>query len=128
LERHTTSSLTQVRKYDRVTQLQRKGDAATEEVVLVKGFAYLVKVYLDLVVHYYILVRVSGGSFVLVRSLLRDIVLVEESILKKLCCVFSRTRVSQDKSCVYYGCLSFSDPYACSYCFNRLKLKNTIHT
>jgi hypothetical protein len=30
-------------------------------------------------------------------SLVRDIVLVEESILKKLCWVFSPTRVSQDK-------------------------------
>jgi hypothetical protein len=48
-----------------VTQLQRK-------VVLVKGFGYLVKDYLGLVVRYSILVRVSGGSSVLVRSLLRE--------------------------------------------------------
>jgi hypothetical protein len=46
-------------------QLQRKG-------VLVKGFGYLVKDYLGLVVRYYILVRVSGGSSILVRSLLRE--------------------------------------------------------
>jgi hypothetical protein len=61
-------------------------------------------------------------------SLRRDIVLVEESILKKLCWVFSPTRVSQDKSCVYCGGLCFSDPYACSYCFNSLKLDNTEQT
>jgi hypothetical protein len=99
-----------------VTQLQRK-------VVLVKGFGYLVEDYLGLVVRYSILVRVFGEI-----SLERDIVLVEESILKKFCWVFSPMRVSQDKSCVYYGCLSFNDPYACSYCFNSLKLKNTEHT
>jgi hypothetical protein len=46
-------------------QLQRK-------VVMVKGFGYLVKDYLGLVVRYSILVRVSGGSSVLVRSLLRE--------------------------------------------------------
>jgi hypothetical protein len=46
-------------------QLQRKG-------VVVNGFGYLVKDYLGLVVRYSVLVRVSGGSFVLVRSLLRE--------------------------------------------------------
>jgi hypothetical protein len=46
-------------------QLQRK-------VFLVKGFGYLVEDYLGLVVHYSILVRVSGGYSVLVRSLLRE--------------------------------------------------------
>jgi hypothetical protein len=54
--------------------------------------------------------------FYFVRSLLeKDVVLIDESILKKLCWVFSPKRVSQDKSYVYCGCLSFSDPYACSY-------------
>jgi hypothetical protein len=48
-----------------VTRLQRKG-------VSVKGFGYLVKDYLGLVVRYSILVRVFGGSSVLVRSLLRE--------------------------------------------------------
>jgi hypothetical protein len=61
-------------------------------------------------------------------SIERDIILVEESILKKLCWVFSPTRVSQDKYCVYCGCLSFNYPYACNYCFNSLKLKNIEHT
>jgi hypothetical protein len=48
-----------------VTHIQRKS-------VLVKGFGYLVKDYLVLVVRYYVLVRVSGGSSFLVRSLLRE--------------------------------------------------------
>ena len=48
-----------------MTQLLRK-------FVLVKGFGCLVKDYLGLVVRYYILVRVSGRSFVLVGSLLRE--------------------------------------------------------
>jgi hypothetical protein len=87
----------------------------------VKGFGYLLEDHLGLVVRYSILVYLLSGEI----SLERNIVLVEESILKKLCWVFSPTRVSQDKSCVYCGCLSFSDPYACSYCFNSLKLKNT---
>jgi hypothetical protein len=39
---------------------------------MVKGFVYRVKDYLGLVVHYYILVRVHGGSFVLERSILRE--------------------------------------------------------
>jgi hypothetical protein len=71
------------------------------------------------VVHYTILVRVSGLFFGYLLfgeiSLGRDIVRIDESILKKLCWFFSPTRVSQDKSCVYHGCISFSDPYACSY-------------
>jgi hypothetical protein len=85
----------------------------------VKGFGYLLEAYLGLVVHYPILVRVSDLSFDYLlfgeMSLERDIVLVEESILKKFCWVFSPKRVSQDKSYVYCGCLSFNDPYACSY-------------
>jgi hypothetical protein len=48
-----------------VTQLQRRS-------VSVKGFGYLVKDYLGLVVCYSVLVRVSGGSSILVRSLLRE--------------------------------------------------------
>ena len=77
-----------------MTQLQRKG-------VSVKGFGYLVKDYLGLVVHYSVLVRVFWWIFYFGEiSLERDIVLVEESILKKFCWVFSPTRVSQDKSCV----------------------------
>jgi hypothetical protein len=72
-----------------VTQLQRR-------VVPVKGFGYLVKDYLGLVVCYTVLVRVSDGSFVLVRSFLRETLY----LLKNLCWVFSHTRVSQDKSCV----------------------------
>ena len=39
---------------------------------MVKGFGYLVKDYLGLVVRYSILVRASGGSSILVRSLLRE--------------------------------------------------------
>jgi hypothetical protein len=112
-------------KSEEETQLQSKG-------VLVKGFGYLLEDYLGLVVRYPILVRVSGLSsdYLLFGeiSLERDIVLVDESILKKLCWVFSPKRVSQDKSCVYCGCLSFSDPYACNYCFNSLKLKNIEYT
>jgi hypothetical protein len=51
-----------------------------------------------------------------VSSLLeRDIVFVDESILKKIFWVFSRKRVSRDKYCVYCGCLSSSDPYGCSF-------------
>jgi hypothetical protein len=46
-------------------QLQRRS-------VSVKGFGYLVKDYLSLVVCYSVLVRVSGGSSILVRSLLRE--------------------------------------------------------
>jgi hypothetical protein len=61
-------------------------------------------------------------------SLERDILLIEESILNKICSVFYPTRVSKDKYCVYCGCLYFSDPYACIYFFNSLKLKNTEHT
>jgi hypothetical protein len=61
-----------VRKSWRVTQLQRRSDATTKEGVSVKGFGYLVKDYLGLVVRYSVLVRVSGGSSVLVRSLLRE--------------------------------------------------------
>jgi hypothetical protein len=54
-----------------------------------------------------------------VRSLLeRDVVLVDESILKKLCWVFSPKRVSQDKSYVYCGCLSFNDLYVYNYYSN----------
>ena len=97
-----------------------------------KGFGYLLEDYLGLVVCYSILVRVSGLSFDYLLFgeiyLERDILLVEESILKKLCWVFSPTRVSHDKSCVYCGCLSFNDPYACSYHSNSLKLKNTEYT
>jgi hypothetical protein len=95
----------------------------------VKGFGYLLEDYLDLVMCYPILVRVFGFLFCFGEiSPRRDIVLVEESILKKICRVFSPKRVSQDKYCVYCGFLSFSDPYAWSYCLNRLKLKNTTHT
>ena len=108
-------------KFEEETQLQSKG-------VLVKGFGYLLEAYLGLVVHYPILVRVFGYPLFGEISLEREIVLVEESILKKLCWVFSLTRVSQDKYCVYCGCLSSNDPYACSYCFNSLKLKNIKHT
>ena len=75
-------------------QLQRKG-------FLVKGFGYLLEDYLGLVVRYPILVRVSGLSSDCLNfgeiSLERDIVLVDESILEKLCWVFSPTRISQDK-------------------------------
>jgi hypothetical protein len=46
-------------------QLHRKG-------VMVKGFGYVVEDYLGLVVCYSILVRVSGGFFVLVRYLLKE--------------------------------------------------------
>jgi hypothetical protein len=85
----------------------------------VKGFGYLFEAYLVLVVHYPILVRISSLSSDYLMfgeiSLERDIVLFDESILKKLCWVFSPERVSEDKSCVYYGCLSFRDPYACIY-------------
>jgi hypothetical protein len=94
----------------------------------VKGFGYLLEDYLSIVVRYSILVRFLVYLMFGEISLERDIVLVEESILKKLCWVFSPKRVSQDKSCVYCGCLSFSDPYACNYCFNSPKLKNTEHT
>jgi hypothetical protein len=70
-------------KSEEETQLQSKG-------VLVKGFGYLLEAYLGLVVRYPILVRVSGLSsdYLLFGeiSLERDIVLVDESILKKLCC------------------------------------------
>ena len=56
---------------------------------MVKGFCYLLEDYLCLVVHYPILVRVSGLSFDYLLfgeiSLERDIVLVDESILKNLC-------------------------------------------
>jgi hypothetical protein len=48
-----------------VTQLQRRG-------VSVKGFGYLVKDYLGLMVRYSVLVRVYGRSSILVRSLLRE--------------------------------------------------------
>jgi hypothetical protein len=41
-------------KFERVTQLHKKGDATTEE----ECFGYLLEDYLDLVVHYSILVRV----------------------------------------------------------------------
>jgi hypothetical protein len=92
---------------------------ATEEVCSSKVFGYLLEDYLDLVVHYPILVRIYGLSsdYILFGkiSLERNIVLVDESILKKIFWVFSPTRVSQDKYFVYCGCLSFSDPYACSY-------------
>jgi hypothetical protein len=61
--------------------------------VLMKGFDYLLENYLRLLVCYVILVRVSGLSsdYLLFReiSLERDIVLVDESILNKLCWVFS---------------------------------------
>jgi hypothetical protein len=103
-----------VRKSKEEMQLQSKG-------VLVKGFGYLLEAYLGLVVRYPILVRVFGLSsdYLLFGEIsLEDIVLVDESILKKLCWVFSPKRVSQDKSCVYCGCLSFSDLYACSYFSN----------
>jgi hypothetical protein len=52
-------------KSEEETQLQRKG-------VLVKGFGSLLEDYLGLVVRYPILVRVSGLSSVLVRSVLRE--------------------------------------------------------
>jgi hypothetical protein len=88
----------------------------------VKGFVYVLVAYLGLMMRYPILVRVSSLSsdYLLFDEipLERDIVLVDESILKKLCWVFSPKRVSQDKSCVYCGCFSLSDPYACSYCPN----------
>jgi hypothetical protein len=45
-----------------------------------KGFCYLVEDYLGLVVRYSILVRVSGLSFVLVRSLLRETLYVLKNI------------------------------------------------
>jgi hypothetical protein len=61
-------------------------------------------------------------------SLKRDSVLVDESILKNLCWVFSPTRVSQEKIFIYCGCLSFSDPYACSYFSNSLNLNNMEYT
>jgi hypothetical protein len=74
------------------------------------------------VLHYPILVRVTGlfSDYLLFGeiSLERDIVLVDKSILKKLCWVFFPKRVSHDKSCVYCGCLSYSNPYACNYCSN----------
>jgi hypothetical protein len=85
-------------------------------------FGYLLEVYLGLVVGYPILVRVSSLSsrfLCFLRFLLeRYIVLVGESILNKLCWVFSTKRVSHDKSCVYCGCISFNDIYVCSYCSN----------
>jgi hypothetical protein len=66
-------------KSEEETQLQSKG-------VLVKGF---LEAYLGMVVCYPILVRVSGLSYGYLLfgeiSLERDIVLVDESILKKLC-------------------------------------------
>jgi hypothetical protein len=102
-------------------QLQRKG-------VLVTSFGYLLEDYLGPVVHYPILVRILVYLLFFEISLETDIVLVEESILKKLCWVFSPTTISWDKSSVYCGCLSFSDPYACSYCFNSLNLNNIEHT
>jgi hypothetical protein len=55
-----------------VTQLQGRSDTATRKGVSVKGLGYLVKDYLGIVVRYSILVRVSSGYFVLVRSLLRE--------------------------------------------------------
>jgi hypothetical protein len=55
----------------------------------VEGFGYRKEVYLGLVVRYPIMVRVSGlsSSYLLFCeiSLERDIVLVDESILKNLC-------------------------------------------
>ena len=54
-----------------------------------KGFGYLLEDYLGLVVCYPILIRVPGLSYDYLLfgeiSLERDIVLVDESILKKLC-------------------------------------------
>jgi hypothetical protein len=112
-------------KYEEETHLQSKD-------VLVKGFGYLLEDYLGLVVHYPILIRVSGLSsdYLLFGeiSLERDIVPVDKSILKKLCWVFSPKRVSEDKSCVYCGCLSFNDLYACIYCSNSLNLNNIEYT
>jgi hypothetical protein len=59
----------------------------------VKGFGFLLEDYLGLVVRYPIMVRFSGLSFDYLMfgdiSLQRDILLVDESILKKLCWVFS---------------------------------------
>jgi hypothetical protein len=64
----------------------------------VKGFGYLLEAYLGLVVCYPILVRVFSLSsdYHLFGdiSLKRDNILVDESILKKICWVFSPKRVS----------------------------------
>jgi hypothetical protein len=77
--KHTKVSHTRkVRKSEEKTQLQKKG-------VLAKGFGYLLEDYLGLVVCYPILVRVFGYPLFGEISLEREIVLVEESILKKLC-------------------------------------------
>jgi hypothetical protein len=90
---YNTSSLTQgkVHKSEEEMQLHSKG-------VLVKGCGYLLEEYFGLVMRYPILVRVSGLSFAYLLfgeiSLQRDIVHVDESILKKLCWVFSPKRVS----------------------------------
>jgi hypothetical protein len=93
----------------------------------VKGFHYLLETYLGLVVCYPILVRVSilssGYLMFCEISLERDIVLVDEYILKNLCWVFSPKQVFQDKYCVYCGCLSFIDLCICNYCYNSLKFK-----
>jgi hypothetical protein len=94
-------------------KLQRKGDTNSEEECSGEGFWLSIggiswSSSVILYFSYGFLVYLLFGEI----SLERDIVLVEEYIFKKLCYVFSPTRVSQDKSCVYSGCVYFSDPYA----------------